>query len=153
MDTMRGPLGTSTLSVLLFVAASLVSRDAGARETETFNAPYDVLWNTSLRLLRADLGLTITDRDKDAGYVLFDYEAHDKTHVASFEFVVEAPQRQTPHDEEPGEEPSEKKPAPPKVGMPRQPQIVVVAQVKGMPSYVETLLLKKLRRKLAREQP
>lgn len=35
--------------------------------------PYDQVWPTSVRYLRVDRGYEITDRDREAGYVMFTY--------------------------------------------------------------------------------
>ncbi len=44
-----------------------------AKSQKTFTYSYDVVWSTLVRLLRADRGYPITDRDKDNGYLLFTY--------------------------------------------------------------------------------
>jgi hypothetical protein len=62
------------------VAALLLGLGAGWREAAakvSFDSPYTLsqTFNTSLRLLRVDLGLTVTERDPAVAYILFDYKS------------------------------------------------------------------------------
>jgi hypothetical protein len=43
---------------------------------------YDRTWNASLRLVRVDLGLKITEKDDASGYLLFDYTSPDNGNKA-----------------------------------------------------------------------
>jgi hypothetical protein len=65
-------LGLS-LSFGALVSASSVEAKAG------FDSPYTLAqtYNTALRLVRVDLGLTITERDPSAAYLLFDYKSNE----------------------------------------------------------------------------
>lgn len=96
-----------------------------ARKQGELRYPYDQVWNAALRLVRVDMRMPITDRDQEAGYLLFDYQDHGKRFPGSVELVRG----------ERGQRPITK----------------AVIQVAGMPSYIEQLLLDKLERKLRDE--
>jgi hypothetical protein len=69
--------------------------------------------------------LPVTDRDQEAGYLLFDYLEHGKRFPGSVELVRgERAQR---------------------------PVTKIVIQVQGMPSYIEQMLFEKLSQKLRDE--
>lgn len=96
-----------------------------ARKQGELRYPYDQVWNAALRLVRVDMRMPITDRDPEAGYLLFEYLDHGKRFPGSLELVRG----------ERGQRPITK----------------MVVQVQGMPSYVEQLLYEKLERKLRDE--
>jgi hypothetical protein len=106
---------------LLMVAFAL---PAEARRQREYPYAFDQVWNAALRLVRVDLRCAVTDRDPEGGYVLFEYESQGKRHPGSVELV-----RPTSG---PG-------------------NTVVVVQVKGMPSYVEQMVLDRLDKKLLSE--
>src|SRR4051794_17943566 len=95
---------------------------AHARKQSEYQYPFDRVWNTALRLVRVDMRLSVTDRDPEAGYLLFDYVDHGKRFAGSIELV--------------------------KGERDQRPLVTAVVQVQGMPSYVEQMLLDKLERKL-----
>lgn len=97
---------------------------AQARRQREFPYAFDQVWNAALRLVRVDLRCPVTDRDSEGGYVLFEYEAQGKRYPGSVELVTPA----------------------------RGVNVtVVVVQVKGMPSYVEQMVLDRLDKKLLAE--
>jgi hypothetical protein len=93
-----------------------------ARAQTDLRYPFEQVWNASLRLVRVDLRLPVTDRDSEAGYLLFDYLDHGKRFPGSVELVR-------------GERQATK----------------IVIQVQGMPGYIEQHLLEKLQQKLRAE--
>lgn len=67
-----------------------LERDALA--STAYESPYtfDQTWGASIRLLRVDLGLKITEKDQEHGYVLFEYtspESGKRVHPGSIEIV------------------------------------------------------------------
>ncbi|MFO0549489.1 MAG: hypothetical protein U0271_13945 [Polyangiaceae bacterium] len=65
--------------VLVTFAASMIvlalSRAPDANASVAYTSPYtfEQTYSTSLRLLRVDMGLKITERDKELGYIMFEY--------------------------------------------------------------------------------
>lgn len=109
----------------LICALLLLPVAAEARKQSQFVYGYDQVWNAALRMVRVDLRLPVTDRDPEAGYLLFDYLDHGKRYAGSIEFVR-------------GERD-------------RRPATNAVVQVQGMPAYVEQMLIDRLGRKLREE--
>ena len=61
-------------SALLLIAGLLLAPGTGwAKTKRDLTYSYRTIWTTSIRLLRADRGYEITDKDKDSGYILFVY--------------------------------------------------------------------------------
>jgi hypothetical protein len=120
---MRGP----TFGGIAVLAAALagVASQASARKQDEYQYPFDRVWNTALRMVRVDMRLPVTDRDQEAGYLLFDYVDHGKRFPGSLELV--------------------------KGERNQRPYVTAVVQVNGMPSYVEQMLLDKLEKKLKAE--
>jgi hypothetical protein len=112
----------------LLVALALVTatpRLAQARREVTFNYPYSRVWTSAVRLMRVDFACSITEKDKEDGYFLFEYPDHGKTFPGSVEFVAGK-------DED-------------------VDTVRVVIQVAAMPSYVEGMMMDRLARKLEQE--
>ena len=109
----------------LICALLLLPVGAQARKQSQFVYGYDQVWNAALRMVRVDLRLPVTDRDPEAGYLLFDYVDHGKRYAGSIELVR-------------GERD-------------RRPATNAVVQVQGMPAYVEQMLIDRLGRKLRDE--
>ncbi|MDX2021639.1 MAG: hypothetical protein SF187_15455 [Deltaproteobacteria bacterium] len=62
---------------------------AHARSTLDLPYPVDQIWSSAVRFLRVDKRFPILEKDKDAGYILFDYvEEAAKVHKASLELVA-----------------------------------------------------------------
>jgi hypothetical protein len=61
-------------ALAMAVAGALaLPRPAAAKISKDFTYTYGVVWSTAIRLIRADKGYEITDKDKANGYVLFIY--------------------------------------------------------------------------------
>jgi hypothetical protein len=113
-----------------FVLSSLLSvllaaSPALARKQRELPHRIDQVWSAALRMIRVDLQMAVTDRDQEGGYVLFEYVANGKRFPGSIELVQQAKGA--------------------------RPTTVVVAQVRGQPSYVEVMLLDRLEKKLVEE--
>jgi hypothetical protein len=72
--------------------AALASLPGTAEASVAYESPYsfEQTFGTSLRLLRVDLGCTITEKDTDNGYLLFEYrspESGNRVHKGSLEVV------------------------------------------------------------------
>src|SRR5438132_1349550 len=76
-------------------------------------------------MVRVDMRLPVTDRDPEAGYLLFEWVDHGKRFAGSLELV--------------------------KSERDQRPLVTAVVQVQGMPAYVEQMLLDKLDHKLKEE--
>jgi hypothetical protein len=59
------------------VLASTFGQLGTASAKSSFESPYTLTqtYNAALRLVRVDLGLTVTERDPSAAYILFDYKS------------------------------------------------------------------------------
>ena len=106
----------------MVLATLLPASLADARAHNTYRYPFDQLWGTTVRLLRVDYGFTIRDRDREVGFVIFDYVDAGRTVPGSVEFI---------RVEESGAQ-----------------EIRVAFQIPAMPSYVSRMLLDRLSRKL-----
>jgi hypothetical protein len=82
--------------VLMGFAASMLvfalSRAPDASASVAYVSPYtfDQTYGTALRLLRVDQGFKILEKDRELGYVVFEYsspEASGKTHQGTLELV------------------------------------------------------------------
>ena len=111
--------------LVLGLLGVLAPSGASARKQGELRYPFDQVWNAALRMVRVDMRLPVTDRDAEAGYLLFDYLESGKRYAGSVELVRG----------ERGERPLTK----------------TVIQVQGMPGYVEQMLFDKLQRKLRDE--
>ncbi len=96
-----------------------------AKKTSDFQHTYDQVWGAAIRLIRVDQGYAIKDRDESVGYFLFDYRDDGRTYPGSVELM-------RIKDQGGGE-------------------IRAVIQIPAMPSYIERMLLDKLRKKLTDE--
>lgn len=117
----------TALPLLLGLSLPLLApAAANARKQGELAYAFDQVWNAALRLVRVDLRMPVTDRDPDAGYLLFEYIDHGKRFAGSIELVRGASRGP-------------------------QPLTRTVIQVPGMPGYVEAMLYDKLQRKLRDE--
>ncbi|MDD9940652.1 MAG: hypothetical protein OXU20_06280 [Myxococcales bacterium] len=103
---------------VLLLAASTVV----ARQHSEFAYPLSRVWTSAVRLMRVDYASPITEKDREDGYFLFEYPYKGKAYPGSVEVVH--------------------------VGEPDSHRVRVIIQVPGMPSYVERMMLDRLRRKL-----
>lgn len=113
-------------SAALVLLALLHAPVASARSAEEYAYTYDQLWRAAVRLVAVDLRFPITDRDPEIGYLLFEYRDQGRAFPGSVELV----RTQGPDGAE---------------------RVRVVVQVEAMPSYVERMMLDRLRRKLTDE--
>ncbi len=111
---------------LAIVTLSIGFSVAFAKSSRAMRYTYDQLWPTCVRFLRVDQGYPITEKDKDAGYIIFDYQDEKKTYSGSLELVITTKQ-------------SGKK------------DITIKIHITDRPSYLETILLDRLQRKLTKE--
>ena len=111
------------LSVLV---ALLAPRPAAALAQRDIVWSLPQTWTSAIRLLRLDLGFEITERDRDAGFLLFRYVDGAQRHPGSLQMVERAlPDGRT--------------------------GVRVVVSVPEMPSYVEQHIIDRLERKLREE--
>lgn len=113
----------------LAAAAGIVLSGQQASASASLESAYgfDRTWNCALRLVRVDMGLKVTEKDEQSGYLLFEYkssESGSKPSAGSLEFI---------RPQDPGG------------------PVRVVAQLPKMPRYHEQALLDSLKRKLRQE--
>ena len=77
------------------------------------------VWSAAVRLLRVDYRCQITDQDREAGYILFEYPSRGKLYAGSVELMEEDAQRTG-----------------------------IAFSIPKQPSYIESMMLDKLKRKL-----
>ena len=119
------PLAPVGLALTIAILALVSNAWASA----TYDSPYgyDRTWNASLRLVRVDLALKVTEKDDSNGYILFEYksaESGNKVTSGSMEIV-------RPRDDD----------AP----------VKVMVQLPQMPRYHEQVILDQLARKMRDE--
>ena len=109
---------------LAVLVMSLGSTPAAARTDGTLAYPYDQVWTSTVRLIRIDYGYAIREKDKDDGYVLFEYKdaRGERTYKGSVQLA-----RVTERD---------------------QKVVKVIFEIPEMPSYIESMLLDKLKQKM-----
>ena len=96
-----------------------------AKKTADFRHTYEQVWGAAVRMIRVDQGYAIKDRDEAVGYFLFDYRDDGRKYPGSVELVRIEDQGGGP--------------------------IRAVIKIPAMPSYIERMLLDKLRKKLMNE--
>ncbi len=114
------------LALTLGVPFVLPSEEAQAKSAYDSAYGFERTWNAGMRLVRVDLGLKISEKDENAGYLLFDYlspESGKKPVPGSMEFI---------RSHETG-------------------AVRVVVQIPQMPGYHEQVLVDSLARKLRNE--
>jgi hypothetical protein len=110
--------------VVAALALALGVRPAAAKTTHQSPYTYEQTYGSALRLVKVDLGLTITEQDSAWGYLLFEYtsrESGSRKTRGSFEFVR------------------------------GRDGVQVWVQLPTMPSYHERMIVDKLARKLSEE--
>jgi hypothetical protein len=81
------------LVLLALSGPALVTLSAEVAEAATaYESPYtfDQTWSSVIRLVRVELGLKITEKDPEHGYLLFEYtspESGKRVHAGSIEVV------------------------------------------------------------------
>ncbi len=63
-------------------------REAAARTAVVVSYAPDDVWPAVVRFLRVDRGLPVREKDRDAGYVLFDYPDGGRTYRGALELVA-----------------------------------------------------------------
>jgi hypothetical protein len=117
----------SALGLVVAGAIVLSGPQASAKSSYESSYGFDKTWNAAVRLVRVDMGLKVTEKDEQNGYLLFDYhssESGPKTSPGSFEIV---------RPKDPGG------------------PVRVVVQLSQMPRYHEQVLLDSLSKKLRQE--
>jgi hypothetical protein len=112
-------------AVVLATSCALAPALSEARQSVDLPYSTDLSWNAVVRLVRVDMGFTITERDREAGFLLFTYRDNTRSSTASIELIP------TQVDGIAG--------------------VRVVAQIPSMPTYMERHLLTRLDRKLHEE--
>ena len=113
------------LGGLAAVVLSLASGAAEARTVRDEPYPMETTWNAAVRLVRIDMGMPILERDQEMGFFTFTYREGSRAVQGSMEMV------RTEVDGRPGAR--------------------VIVQIPQMPTYVESLILTRLARKLRSE--
>lgn len=127
MSRPRLPLRVTALLGAGALAAALLAAPAGAKVSQDSTYGFDRTWNATLRLVRVDMQLKVTEKDESTGYLLFEYrspEGGNKSTPGSVEIVR-------------GKEPTD--------------PVKIVVQLTQMPQYHEQVLIDALTRKLRAE--
>lgn len=111
--------------LMIALALCLDPGHAMARTKGEVTYPFTSVWTTLVRLVRVDLGCAITEKDKDEGYVLFDYQDAGRTVPGTIELV--------------------------RTKRGSVEQVSLVVQIPAMPTYVERMVIDRLERKLREE--
>jgi hypothetical protein len=110
--------------IVVLVAASLLSpAEASADVSAEFTYSPDIVWSTTVRLLRVDLGCDIAEQDRDNGYLLFVVHENGRDYNGSLEIIFGAGERGIP-------------------------TVQMSLRIQGLPSATEETILRKLRTKL-----
>ena len=110
-------------ALLLLGLLTMLPASAEARLTQEYTYSYDQTWRAAIRMIAVDLRFPIAERDPDIGYLLFSYRDNGRDYHGSLELVRAEGRNGTPI-------------------------VRVVVQVPQMPTYVERMMLDRLRRKL-----
>lgn len=115
-----------TVCGLGVAAAVVITTPASARSAYDSTYGYDCTWNAAVRLVRVDLGLKVTEKDAENGYLMFEYRSPESRGASpgSIEMV---------HSKDPG--------APVRV-------VVVLSQ---MPRYHEQMIVDALAKKMRQD--
>jgi len=112
-------------AAIVMTVALLSPATSQAKKTADFRHTYEQVWGAAVRMIRVDQGYAIKDRDEAVGYFLFDYRDDGRNYPGSVELVRIEDQGGGP--------------------------IRAVIKIPAMPSYIERMLLDKLRKKLINE--
>jgi len=119
-------LGAAT-AVIVAGAIVLSGTPADAKSSYESSYGFDRTWNAALRLVRVDMGLKVTEKDDQNGYVLFEYRSPEggaKATAGSLE-VVRSPDGDG--------------------------AVHVLVQLPSMPRYHEQVMVDALARKMRQE--
>lgn len=119
---MSRALRCAALAFGLLIAAPAL---AVARSEKTIDYAATKVWASAVRFLRVDEGVKITEKDADAGYVIFELADEGKTFQGALELVNV--------DDDQG------------------PRVRLVMTIEDRPSYVEAAMLDRLERKVKKD--
>jgi hypothetical protein len=85
-------LGRLKAVVAVAAAAGLLATifavaPAFAKSKRTASYKYELVWPAAVRHLRVSEGFKITEKDNDAGYVIFEFEDDGDTYSGAFELI------------------------------------------------------------------
>jgi len=108
--------------LLIIAAVVLAPAIASARSEKTMDYAAAKVWPSAVRFLRVNEGVKITEKDADAGYVLFELTDEGKVYQGALELVVA--------DDDEGQ------------------RVRLVMTIEDRPSYIEAAMLNRLERKV-----
>jgi hypothetical protein len=111
------------LASLLLVAS--LATAAGARSEKTLAYMRESVWSTAVRFLVVDEKVKVTEKDGDAGYVLFELRDEGKSYRGSLEVMTVVKDKRT--------------------------SVKFVLQIQDRPEWMEVAMLNRLERKLKSE--
>jgi hypothetical protein len=113
--------------IFIIVLFALLSGSEASFASTARNLTYSesIVWRCAVRFIRVDSGFKIIEKDKDAGYMLFEYRDGGMVSNGSIEVL--------------------------KITKEDKKLVRVQINVAGQPSYIESLLFTKLQRKLKHE--
>ena len=118
-----------SLPRLVVLLATLITASAGVAEAKTsrkVSHAYESVWPATVRFLRIDEGLKISEKDSDTGYILFELQDDGKVYSGSVEVI-----RRKDYS--------------------NRDAVELVLQIKDRPSYMELPILDRLMAKLRKE--
>ena len=123
---MRRFLQVTLIAFAIAMIAFALTRAPDANASVAYRSPYsfEQTFGTGLRLLRVDMGFKILEKDRDLGYIMFEYtspESGKKVYQGSME-VVDA-----------------------------KDGVHVAVQIPDMPQYHEAMIVEQLQKKLVAE--
>ena len=114
-------------SISIIVAALVMTATSGVEAKTDRDLTYrsSLIWRSAVRFLRVDQNFKVLEKDKEAGYLLFEYTDAGKTYSASMEMVPMVKNKKR--------------------------YVRASIRIDAMPSYVETVLIDRFLRKLKEE--
>jgi hypothetical protein len=82
---MTRPLAPGIAGAVVAAVVAAVAPIAHAKTTSTVAYRYEQVWPAAVRFLRIDEGLTIVEKDAEAGYILFELTEDKRTFRGSME--------------------------------------------------------------------
>lgn len=113
------------LALASVLALVLLGSQAHARSEKTLAYPREPAWAAAVRFIRVDAGLKVIEKDREAGYVIFELQEDKKTFRGALELV--------------------------EIVKDGRKLVRFVLTIEDRPSWVEVDLLAKLERKLRAE--
>jgi hypothetical protein len=108
-----------------FLCIALAAAPAAARSEKTLAYPRDQVWPAAVRFLVVDEHLKVTEKDADAGYLLFEMKDDGKVFRGSLEVMTVVKDKRT--------------------------SVRFVLQIEDRPDWIEIAMLTRLERKLRAE--